>query len=149
MRNIILAILLLATGKLHAQDFDRAIAKTIKTEINLNRIARSREPLNLVYDKQKIADSLTLLYYTKYKEETVENSRGTETDYDAINEALAEMVKDKTATYNFLILDEDDLVAELRGEMHEAGAHYYQLNATSITVSVIRYNGLLFVTILT
>jgi hypothetical protein len=150
MRKVILGALLIISSALQAQEFDRGLAKTIKTEINLNRIARSREPLNLVYDKQKTADSLTLLYYTKYKEETKETSRGVETNYEAINKALSEMSKDKTTTtYNFLILNEDDLAAELRGEMHYEGASYYRITARGITISVIRYNGLLFVTILT
>ena len=65
--TLILTILILCSIMVNAQEFDRIAAKNIKTEINLNRIARSREPLDQAGYNQKRADSLNWLYYQKYK----------------------------------------------------------------------------------
>jgi hypothetical protein len=150
MRKIILAALLIISSALQAQEFDRALAKTIKTEINLNRIARSREPLTLVMTNQQRADSMNSLYYKAYKSSLTTNSRGAEViDYEAIEATMkAEITGDRKLNYYFIIIDEEGLDEELREMMFE-DVHFYNLSTSYITISVINHEGMLIITILT
>lgn len=70
-----LALFLLIPMVSLSQDFDRELEKNIKTEINLNRIAMSRNRLIPMDNYKAAADSLNKLVLKTYLESQFRNTR--------------------------------------------------------------------------
>jgi hypothetical protein len=134
----------------YAQEFDRQLEKAIKTEINLNRIAKSQSPLDLSSIYKLTADSLNMLAYRFYLKNTQITTKGIEEDWDAIWAAMEEKMN---YDHHFVIAVDmyrhSDYKKILREAMWDKECDYYRLQTSEISLSAIKYGEKIFVTIIT
>lgn len=155
MRKIILMLLLTTLlvylgGKAQSQDFDRLLEKNIKIEINLNRIAKSQSPLSLSFFRKKMADSINHVTFQSYLSNVQVNAAGSQEDWKNIWPIVENgMDKDIHANYNILIIKDGDYVKKLREHLYDKEAFYYKLENSDISLSAIRYDNMVFLTVLT
>lgn len=141
---------LLITTYCQAQEFDRVMERNVRTEINLNRIARSHNRIDRHTADQVMCDSLNMKYFKRCQASIHETSRGVKKDFRKMHELMSdEMDKDETVNYNFFVIDNaDEYRQDLKEMIHEKDAYFYRMTTSNITLSVIRFNDKLFVTIL-
>lgn len=155
MRKVILIILVTILlvwvgGKAQAQIFDTDLKKTIKTEINLNRIAKSQNPLHLSSYYQKRADSVNYVTFQSYLANVQTTSFGHQEDWSKIwSPVELEMDKAEHANYNIILITDGDYKNKLREHMYDGNAFYYKLEHTEVSLSAIRYDNKIFLTVLT
>ena len=133
-----------------AQEFDRLLEKSIKTEVNLNRIMTSKTPLTLTNYLKSRADSLCVAYCQRYNSARHETSKEIRKDLIGMHEFLEqEMSKDSTVAYNFFIIHpEEDYSTVLKGMMRDSSAYFYKLYHSQCSLSAIRHNNEIFVAII-
>lgn len=132
-----------------AQETDRDLEKDIKTEINLNRIAKSQERLQLSTYHKKAADAINLIALNSYYDNLVENSIGIQEDWNKIWEPVDKEFQKYFAHYNVVVIRESDYKDELRKTMYDKAAYYYKAENYEMSLSAIRYKNKIFLTILT
>jgi hypothetical protein len=133
-----------------AQDLDGLLAKSIKTEINLNRIMASKSPLTLTTYMKSRADSLCVAYFQRYNGSRHETSKEVRKDFQGMHKFLEEqMDKDSTVAYNFFVVHpEEDYGIVLKGMMRDPAAYFYKLYHTQCSIAAIRHNNEIFVTVI-
>jgi hypothetical protein len=150
MRSIVLTTLLLTVICARSQDFDRLLEKDIKTEINLNRIAKSQNPLQLSSFHKKLTDSLTLLAYNSYVEYASVNSLGVQEDWQKIwQQVLSKLDTDHYYDFNATMLRYGDYKKGMKEDMLNNSAFYYKLENQNISLSAIRFGDKIFLTTVT
>lgn len=147
---LITTLLVWIGNKAQAQDFDRDLQKTIKTEINLNRIAKSQDRLHLSNYYQKRADSVNLVTFQSYLANAQTTSLGHQEDWSKIWAPVEhEMDKAEHANYNVILIVDGDYKKKLRDHLFDKNAFYYKLEHTEVSLSAIRYDNKIFLTVLT
>lgn len=124
----------------HAQSFDAALEKGIKTEINMNRVMVSKSPLTLSNYRKRVADSLCLAYCQKYLSATQETSKAVLSDFHQMHDAIdQEMDKDNTVAYNFFVVHADEEYPTVLKEMlRDPDVYFYKLGHTQCSISVVK-----------
>lgn len=150
MAKVILTILLaLYINICTAQDFDRILEKDIKTAINLNRIAKSQNPLHLSSYHKKAADSINRIAYDSFIKHVVHDSRGYQENWVKIWEPVDAEFQKYFAHFNVLIIKDGNYEEELKREMLSREAYYYKQENYEVSLSAIRHGDKIFLTILT
>lgn len=132
-----------------AQVFDRALEGEIKVEINLNRIAKSQERLQLSTYHKRAADSINHIAFISYQNNVVENSLGIQEDWDKIWEPVDKEFRKYFASYNVVVIKDGDYKKELREMMPNKEAHFYNAQNYEMSLSAIRDGNKIFLTVLT
>jgi hypothetical protein len=149
-KSILTTLLLSISIILSAQDFDRLLEKDIKTEINLNRIAKSQNPLELSSFYKTAADSITAQAFRSYVNHTISNSLGVEEDWTTIEKDIKEQCsKYSDVAFNVQMLRYGDYKKALREDMLDKGAYYYKLENQSLSLSALRHGDKVFLTTIT
>lgn len=151
LKVVLITILLVWVGnKAQAQDFDRNLQKSIKTEINLNRIAKSQNTLHLSSFYQKRADSVNYITFKSYMANAQTTALGYQEDWSQIwSPVELEMDKDAHANYNVILITDGDYKKKLREHLFDSNAFYYKLEHSEVSLSAIRYDNKIFLTVLT
>lgn len=132
-----------------AQTFDPLLEKHIKTEINMNRLARSQNPLQLSSFHKKHADSINMVTYISYNENVTEDSRGRQEDWPKIWERVDAEFKKYYAYFNVMVIKDGDYKTELKKQMFDRQSYFYKPENYEISLSAIRHGDKIFLTILT
>lgn len=145
------AILLLITVICSGQDFDRQLEKSIKTEVNMNRIAKSQNPLDLSSFYKKLADSINMMAAKSYLDNAQVTSKGVREDWEKIWAPVQDKL-DLTpdhANYNVIYISDGDYKTKLREKLFDKTIFFYKLENSSISLSVIKADSKIFLTTIT
>lgn len=132
-----------------AQEFDRLLEKDIKTEINLNRIAKSQSPLHLSTYLKAATDSITQKLVDSYVKNSFTNSRGAQEDWKKIWEPIDREITKNYGCYNIVVINDSDYRKELKQTLFDKQSYYYKLENSQMSLSAIRYDNKIFLAVLT
>lgn len=132
-----------------AQEFDRTLEKDIKTEINLNRNAKSQAPLYLSSYHKTACDSITMIALRSYLANTTNNSLGAGEDWEKIWAPVDQEMTKYFAHYNIVVIKDGDYKSELKHSLFDKQSYFYKLENSEMSLSALRYDGKIFLTVLT
>jgi hypothetical protein len=150
MRKALLTILFLFSLTMcFSQDFDRLLEKDIKTEINLNRIIKSQNPLHLSSYYKSAADSINLIACQSYIKHVIQDSQGYREDWTKIWEPIDAEFEKYFAHFNVVVIKDGNYKEELKKQLFSPQAYFYKLELSEMSLSAITLGDKVFLTVLT